>query len=80
MPEFHLLLISLHAGFKGTYLRCPMRNFRFLEVKLHSDTITTETPFFKNQIPEHSIAFRWRERGEIEDVLTRHVAKRRTVY
>jgi len=39
-----------------------------VEVKHHSDTITTGTPFFKNQIPGHSIAFRWRERGQIEDI------------
>jgi hypothetical protein len=46
MPEFHLLLISLHTGFKGSYLRLPIRYFQFVEVKLYSDTITTGTPFF----------------------------------
>jgi hypothetical protein len=49
MSEFHLLLISLHRGFKGSYLRLPISNFRFVEVKLHSDTITAGTPFLKNK-------------------------------
>jgi len=76
MPEFHLLLISLQMGFKGCYLRLSIRNFRYVEVKLHRDTIITGTPYFKKQIPGHSGAFRWRERREIEDIFNPSCGKK----